>query len=450
MSHDAIVIGAGISGLACAQGLSAAGFSVTVLESDYVIGGNIRTSSSDGFVYERGPHTFMGSAYGIFDLIDRLGISKAVVEAGKSSNARYIVRNGHAYKIPSGPFSFLGTGLLSWKSKMELIREPWRKSDGNENDTAAEFFARRFGKEAAEVLAGAFVNGVYAGDPATLSAPAAFPLFWGFERTHGSMIRGARALGKQRRKDGLPIRKGLYSFSEGLGHLTTAAAESINGKIITNAVVESVAKDGDQYEVKWPSGSLRSANVVLATPPGQASSIAASLDEDISKVLADVPMSPVAVVHVGFEKKVEKVPNSYGFLAPRGSGAECLGILFPSRLFEGRAPGDLFTAYLGGVFNPGALDQTDDELVGKVMIDLEKLFEMHDTPVFTRVFRHPRAIPQLTLGHLQRRSAIDERLKKHPGFRLAGNYLYGVGVKDAVASGVDAARYLTGTIDDNK
>ena len=49
------VIGAGISGLACAFELMEAGHDVTVFEKSRRVGGNIRTRIEDGYVVEWGP-----------------------------------------------------------------------------------------------------------------------------------------------------------------------------------------------------------------------------------------------------------------------------------------------------------------------------------------------------------------------------------------------------------
>ena len=56
------------------------------------------------------------------------------------------------------------------------------------------------------------------------------------------------------------------------------------------------------------------------------------------------------------------------------------------------------------------------------------------------VRRYRAAIPQLVLGHLDRMETVRSRLEELPGLLLAGNYLTGVGLKDALASGRVAAR----------
>jgi phytoene dehydrogenase-like protein len=54
MTTDAIVIGAGVSGLVCALELTRLGFSVQVLEGSDDVGGRVRTDVVDGFRLDRG------------------------------------------------------------------------------------------------------------------------------------------------------------------------------------------------------------------------------------------------------------------------------------------------------------------------------------------------------------------------------------------------------------
>ncbi|MET9364449.1 NAD(P)/FAD-dependent oxidoreductase [Streptomyces sp. NPDC006632] len=55
---DAVVVGAGLSGLACAADLTRAGMTVRLLEASDAVGGRVRTDRVDGFLLDRGFQVF--------------------------------------------------------------------------------------------------------------------------------------------------------------------------------------------------------------------------------------------------------------------------------------------------------------------------------------------------------------------------------------------------------
>jgi oxygen-dependent protoporphyrinogen oxidase len=449
MPAEVVVVGGGIAGLSCAFRLQQQGVDVVVLEAAERVGGNVATIDDGGFLLERGPHTFMSSADDIFTLAQEAGIESEIIENRPTATRRFIARHGKLRAIPTGPLSFLTTKLLSTRAKCQLMSEPFRtRRRGNPHESAAEFFNRRFGTEAARVLAGAFISGVYAGDPEQLSAPAAFPLFWRFEQETGSMIRGALRYYKQRtaerRAHGIDTTnrpRGLCSFRHGMGQLTSALADKLQGRCKTGTRARSIRRADNQFVVETDTGPWRAPILVVAVPPGDASRLLTEQLPACSDILGAIPMAPMAVVYVGYRQHLEPIPDGFGFLAPRGEGIRSLGVLFPSRLFEGRTPADcdLLTGYVGGMLDQEALTH-DDETIGEIVInDLARLTGLSINPSLIKTVRHQQAIPQLTQGHLERMQRLSQLSKEVPGLFFAGNYLHGVGLKDAVRSGFEAA-----------
>jgi oxygen-dependent protoporphyrinogen oxidase len=442
---DVIVVGGGVAGLSCALRLQQAGLAVRLLEAGERPGGNVATERVGDFLVELGPHSLMSSGDWVFQLAEELGHGDALTPTRPESGARFIARDGRIHAMPSGPWSFLTTPLLSIGAKLMLATEPLRIARGQPTDSAEDFFVRRFGAEAARVFAGAFISGVYAGDPAMLSAPAAFALFWGFEQAAGSMILGAlphyRARAAERAAAGITPRKGLWSFDGGLGRFPQAEAEALGDAYQGNTPVQSVCREADDWAVQTGSGTLRSRALVLAVPPPDAGRLLERADTAMAEDLIGIPMAPVAVVHLGYRQRQESIPEGFGFLVPRGEGIRSLGVLFPSRLFEGRAPegGDLLAGFVGGMKDPGALDLDDEALAAIVIDDLRDLTGLDASPDMVKVLRYRQAIPQLVLGHMERMARIQARRAEQPGLFLAGNYLRGVGLKDAVKSGLDTA-----------
>ena len=56
-------------------------------------------------------------------------------------------------------------------------------------------------------------------------------------------------------------------------------------------------------------------------------------------------------------------------------------------------------------------------------------------PLFTRVYRWEKSMPQYRLGHLDRVRQIGERVSQHPGILLTGCAYRGVGISDCIHEG---------------
>jgi oxygen-dependent protoporphyrinogen oxidase len=109
--------------------------------------------------------------------------------------------------------------------------------------------------------------------------------------------------------------------------------------------------------------------------------------------------------------------------------------------YPGRAPAGhaLLRVFLGGALDESALDRDDPALVAAARGQLEELLGARGEPLFTRVARYPRAMPQYHVGHLARVDAVERCLRRHPGLGLAGGAYRGVGIADCVRSAEEAA-----------
>jgi len=443
--NDVMVVGAGIAGLTAAHCLRRRGLGVLVLEEQGRPGGNITTLDVSGFRVERGPHSFMGSSEFVWRLTHELGISADVEEAADVGKNRYILRSSRLHALPLSPWSFLASGLLSFRGKMRVAAEPFVKSGAKEDETAWDFFLRRFGKEAATYIMSPFISGIYAGDIHSLGARAAFPKFWGFEKESGSMIRGALKYMKAKRKrlkaEGLEIKKGMFSFKGGLGSITRKLAEQLDGDLKCGVAVDSIAGDGDGLLVRTGGEELRARRLVLAVPPGRAAAILKASAPDAAALLASIPMVPVALVHWSLPREAP-TPRGFGFLVPRSEGVRVLGTLFPSQLFSGRAPEgrQLMASFYGGALDPDAASLPDQDLLALLKAEHAKILG-HDLEgaEVVAVLRSPTAIPQLLPDHPEKIARVKALLANAlPGLVLAGNYLTGVGMEHAAESGFAA------------
>ena len=101
-SHtDAIILGAGISGLTAGFYLAEQGFRVRILEKSPRVGGSIRSERRDGFLIEFGPNTVLESTPLLGELFDKLGIASERENASPQAKNRYIVRGGKLHALPT-------------------------------------------------------------------------------------------------------------------------------------------------------------------------------------------------------------------------------------------------------------------------------------------------------------------------------------------------------------
>ena len=185
---DALVLGAGMSGLAAARALVRAGRRPLVLEAGSRPGGVMETIVSAGFVAELGPSTVQESP-ALLELAAAAGCAGELVPAAAAARRRFLVHRGRLVALPGGPHGLLTTPLLSWRGKARLATEPWRRRGPGPHESVAAFFGRRLGSEALP-LADAIGLGVFAGDPDELAIGFAFGGAYSLEREHGSLLRG--------------------------------------------------------------------------------------------------------------------------------------------------------------------------------------------------------------------------------------------------------------------
>ncbi len=439
-----VIVGAGISGLALAYHLSRLlpKAECTILEAANRPGGKIWTERDDGFVVETGPNGFLESKPSTLQLCRDLGIESELIAASESSRRhRFLYLDGKLRELPSGPMGLLTTRLLNIGGKWGLARELFRPAGAPAGDeSVADFFRRRLGSEAAAVLGDALVTGIHGGDPEMLSLPAAFPRAAEMEKKHGSVIRGFMRTARQRRRDAIargesPPQTGrMWSFRGGLRRLIESLTERLTRPIVLGAGVREVLRTEAGWQVRgegnenWPANA-----VVLASPADQQAQALANLDSDLAGEIGQIAYSPVVVVSVGFrERDVPKAPDGFGFIAPQNTRRDLLGVQWCSAIYPDRAPAGcmLWRALCGGWNRRDVVQWDDARLLGAVRAELRQAMGVDAAPIFHRIMRWDRAIPQYHVGHLARVARIEQRVALYPGLYLTGNAYHGVAMND--------------------
>lgn len=435
------VLGGGITGLTAAWRLQRGGCAPVVFELAAQSGGAIGAVARDGWLHELGPNSLLEGSAEVAAFIDDVGLGGRRIYAASSAKQRYIVRDGRMIAMPGSPWAFLGTPMFSWRAKLALLGEPWRRPlPADAEESVADFVVRRLGREFLDYAINPLVGGVYAGDPTLLSVRQAFPKLHALEHAHGSLIRGAWA---RRNVSGGPKGR-IFSFPDGLQELPFALARSLGPAVRLGHSVRGLARGEAGWRVEFESGGVCRVEtfdaVVCALPAGV---MAALPLENVPAgarlaVLGEIKHPPVASVFTGYTRAQVRHPlDGFGVLVPQVERRQILGTLFSSTLFPGRAPEGhvALTTFVGGMRDPQLAGLDDHALLRVVQGDLASLLGASGAPVFTRVQRWPRAIPQYTLGYQRFKDAITAVEAAAPGLFIGGNCRDGISLANCIESG---------------
>lgn len=456
MTARAVVIGAGLAGIAAAVRLRGAGWRVRVLEAGPRAGGVVGTERLGEWAFETGPNSFTSSARSLRGLAAALGLEEEIVASRPEARRRYVYRGARMHPLPSSPPGLLTSRLLTLGARMRVLAEPFRgdRPPGRPESLGA-WIGRRFGDEVVERLLDPFVSGVYGGDVGRLGAADAFPALYAAAGEAGSVVRGAVRTMRQARREAPDAPRGgaLWSLAGGLGTLPAAAEAAFGADLRTGAAARTLARDGSRFRVAWksPSGGdeEEAEAVVCAVPAVAAGPLLEGLLPGVSAALGEVESVPMRVLGLGFRRGDVTHPcDGFGALVPRSEGTRLLGVLWPSSVFPGRAPagGVAMTVFVGGAHDRDVLERPLAEDRGRVLEELGAMLGVRGEPAVETAREWPRAVTQYVVGHRARMAAVASRAAEVPGLALAGNWLAGVSMEDTVASGEAAAGRVLATV----
>ena len=447
-SHKVVVIGAGISGLACAYRLKQRGVRALVFEARARVGGVISTVRRDGYVFELGPQA-PRFAPSVWQSVRELGLEREFV-AGDPKAKRYIVRGGRLERAPFSPGGMISTGLVGAGSKLRVLSEPFRFSrPPAEEESVAAFMRRKFGDEVLDYLVDPIVSTVFLGDAEKMGMASAFPALVEWERRSGSLARGAlRARGRKREADGVVAVQSagsgetlkvtdalpsLGSFREGIATLTDAMARSLGDQLRCGTNVSSVnRKEEAGWEIMTSAGEkIISDDVVLAVPAFVAGALLDGAAPSLAHELNEIEYAPMSVVALAYERaQIANTLDGFGFMAPKKEGLQTIATFWNSSLFSGRAPEGkvLITSFARGAEND----------VSVIAEENVKLLGISGEPVQCESWHDERAMPQYNVGHAARVARIRAAAAAAPGLHLVGNYLSGRSIGECVDAALRA------------
>jgi protoporphyrinogen/coproporphyrinogen III oxidase len=442
------ILGAGISGLAAALRLRER-FEVTVYDAMNRAGGCIDTVRENGFTLELGPDSVLIDKPAGKALLERLQLSDAIVDVLPQYKGARIVHNGSLRRIPpdfrlftpTSLAALLGSGIFSplgiARAAMEPFIPPRRSQD---DESLGSFVTRRFGREVLDRLAQPLIGGIYSADPYRLSMEATLPQFLQLERTHGSLVRAMRAAKEQR------LAPRLVGLRFGLGSIVSATARELGDAIRLNAYARDLRREGERWLLTFADGTQTQADAIICALPAHASAtLLRGIDEQLAEMLASIRYNSIATVNIAYEANaVPQLPPATGFVVPNCEGHQITAATIVTQKYADRAPANavLLRAFIGGALQPALLEYDDDRLVGMAREEFTRLLGIRAEPLFARVQRWERLLPEYGVGHAGLVRVIEERAAALPELSLAGSAFQGVGIPDCIQSGERAADRL--------
>jgi oxygen-dependent protoporphyrinogen oxidase len=333
---------------------------------------------------------------------------------------------------------------------------PARRDDRDES--LAEFFSRRFGREVFERLVEPLMAGIYAGDAAQMSLQATFPRFRELERRHGSIIRGVLAgrktavpaspsqPGRPSRTMFVTLRQGLSSLTEALtAHLRKNGATLMAGQRVSG-VRRLSGSPVPGYRIDLADGRMLNADgVVLATPAYVSAGLLRPWASDAADQLAAIPYASTATVSLAYDQPcLGAGVQGYGFVVPRVEGRALIAATWSSLKWPHRAASSrsLVRCYLGGAGRESVVEEDDAAIRRIVERELREIAGIDAAPSYVEVARWRKGMPQYVVGHLQRLERLALALRATPGFCLTGAAYRGVGIPDCIKDGTDTAHAM--------
>lgn len=470
------VLGGGAAGLSAAAAVLRrdARATVDVFEAAPRAGGVVEGGEGGGMRFELGPNGMAAKYAAVHELVWReLGLGGRVVERDGAARKFYVVRDGAMVALPKSVGTFLGTRLFSFGGKLRLLGEVFvprmRDAEAADRESVDAFFRRRFGPEVAERVVDPAAAGIFSGVTRRMSMKHSFGKVWDAERRAGSVVRGLLGgggdSGKQKKarseksaakgRGGDVTAKQLrasFTFDGGLSVLTDALAakvkESDRGRLRLGTSVRRLWRD--ERSGRWGVNSRRGVyDAVISTIPPHSIADVRTNDEGVARGFAElarrVVYAPVSVVVLAYKKADVRHPlDGFGVLVPSGERlGGLLGVTFSSSNYPGTVARDdelYVTAYVGGARAPSAALLPGAAVSALAARGVRSLLGVGGAPLFTRVKTWTRGIPQYDVE--QHGLALDAMASieaNASGLFLAGNYRDGVGLPDALRSGMGAS-----------
>jgi oxygen-dependent protoporphyrinogen oxidase len=433
-----VVAGAGVTGLAAAYFLREEPVRVTVLEGSPRLGGKLAVSEVAGVMVDSGAEALLARRPEGVALVESAGLGADLVPAATASSA--IWTRGALRPMPRRQFMgvpadidvLAETGVVSAEGLARAADDRPVERDGDVS--VREYIAARIGTEVVDRLVDPLLGGVYAGLSAELSLEATLgPLavaagkYPTLAEAAGSLLPAAPSTA--------PV---FVTLTGGLGSLPEMLARESGALIRTGAMLRELTRTSAGWRLTvGPAGApeyIEADAVLLAVPARPASRLLSGV---AATELAAIPHASMAIVTLAYPAAAAAAlgEGRSGYLVPGVEGRAVKGVTFSSVKWPHLSRGHVIVrCSIGRLGEEALLQREDAELAALAHAELAAATGLSAAPVDTRVTRWGGALPQYTVGHLDRVARIRAAVAAEPGLAVAGAAYDGVGIPACVAT----------------
>ena len=454
------IIGGGVAGLAAAFLLRDADLAVTVLEGSPSLGGKLAVSEVAGIPVDAGAEALLARRPEGTGLIAELGRTEELELPGTTSAG--IWTRGRVRQLPRRQFmgvpadfgELAATGIVSAEGMARARQDltlPGTQSGADESVTSR--VGGRLGSEVVDRMVEPLLGGVYAGRCDDLSFYATLPALAEAARGHRSLAAAAASLlppapapgrGADSGAAGQSVPPPVFTtLTGGLGTLPPTLAARSGALIRTSAMVRALARTatgwrltiGSAHEPEW----LDADAVIIAVPATPASRLLAGVAAQAAATLGEIRYASMAIVTLAYPIAAFPEPvTGSGFLVPAVDGRAVKAVTFSTvkwpHLIAAEPGVHVVRCSVGRLGEEAVLQRDDAELAALAAADLADATGVRGAPVDTRVTRWGGALPQYSVGHLDRVARIRSAVAAVPGLAVCGAAYDGVGIPACIAT----------------
>jgi protoporphyrinogen/coproporphyrinogen III oxidase len=501
-----VIVGGGIAGLAAAFFLRDEPVRVTVLEGSPRLGGKLSVSEVAGVPVDEGAEALLVTRPEGTELIAEVGLAGDRVAPGTTSSAIWTLGAlrplpRHQFMgVPSDLAELARSGVVSGAGAARASQDLELPPTTRDGDVpVAAFVGARFGAEVVDRLVDPLLGGVYAGRSSDLSFDATMPALAAASRRYRSLAEAAGSLLPPPSPVTVPVTAGeqdrgpagtrsggsvFTTLSGGLGQLPAILAKASGAEVRTAVMTRALSPAPGAPHAPGAPGALGAPGagpgwrltvgsaaaeelidadaVILAVPARPAARLLAGVPGASAAVTAfgEISYASMAIVTLAYPRSA--FPGAFsgsglaalgwsGYLVPAVDGRAVKAVTFSSvkwphlaeATVSGAEPLEIVRCSVGRIGEEALLQRADEDLTALAAAELAAATGVHGAPVAHRITRWGGALPQYTVGHLDRVARIRAALATQPGLAVCGAAYEGVGIPACVATARAAASQVT-------